>query len=129
MDMPIEIYRSENTIFSLQKEFSDDCCIRIRAFIKMPDFSGAYSFLFSREDVFNATENLKKVYESLSGETTLFDCVKSNAYLLIKASSSGVILKGQLGSSYENNYLTFEQKFDQTIIKLLSDCFKEFLRE
>lgn len=127
MDIPVEIYCSENYTFSLQKEFSDDCCMRIRAFIKMPDFSGAYSFLFSKEDVLTAIKDLDEAYKSLSGQIILTDCVASNAYMQIEISNSKVVIKGQFGSSSENNYLIFEQKFDQTIIKLLYDCLNEFL--
>jgi hypothetical protein len=129
MNIPIEIYCSENYAFSLKKEFSDDCCMRIRAFIKMPDFSGAYSFLFSKEDILSAINNLNEVYKSLSGEIKLTDCVASNAYILIEASNTKVIIKGQLGSNSEKNFLVFEQKFDQTIIKLLYDCLNKFLNQ
>ena len=68
------------------------------------------------------TDQLKKVYDTLSGEAMIKEPYGYQRYISFRADKTGhVIVKGYICDDMKNNELYFENSFDQTFLKSFSN--------
>lgn len=68
------------------------------------------------------TDQLKKVYDTLSGEAMIKEPYGYQRYISFQADKTGhVIVKGYICDDMKNNVLCFENSFDQTFLKSFSN--------
>ena len=92
------------------------------------EFSGASNFCLSEEAIRSAIVSLSDIYERLQGEYEIWDS-DSDDYLIIKSLSYGHFsVFGQLGGSYNAQYLKYELQIDQTDLKQIIENFQRFLK-
>lgn len=126
MTETFDIYNDEYYILYITKEKLVDRYINFCVKIKDHDFAGAHSFCIMLEDFNSLICDLEEMNRTLNGKVRIEDW-DSGSWIEILVNKKRVYTKGQLGSLMEPNMLTFEQILDQTIIKLLLDCFKCFI--
>ncbi len=91
-------------------------------------YSGTSHFCVRRDQIEKMCSDLKIMKQSISGNTTLEDN-DSDATINFQMKSNGqVVVYGQLGGSYEDNYLKFSFQTDQTCIEPLVTDFHELLK-
>lgn len=84
------------------------------------EFSGASNFCVSKDGLQEAVAILGEICESMRGEYQVND-YDSDDYLLFRSRPYGhAVISGQLGGSFNPQYLTFELPLDQTELKRIA---------
>ena len=121
-----DIFDNGYCSFKVEAESADEDCVVFTILVKNHDYSGAHLFVVDKDSFQSNLDGLNKMNKTLTGEVKIEDAA-SDAYLLIEMNNSDLFVKGQFGSISEDNFLIFKQKLDQTIIRLLYNCFSELL--
>ena len=91
------------------------------------DFSGASSFCISKESIENFLASLEILLATLKGSAEIND-YDSDAFVKISMANYGtLILSGQIGGSYEKQFMKFCLYSDQTILDLMFKYFSKIL--
>lgn len=99
-----------------------------KIFIKSNLFSGRNIFSLSKENLIQYIKSLEKLLLELDGELKIED-LDSDDFINIKFIDKigHIKVQGQLGGSFNEQYVIFCFYSDQTFLQNLSDFFKKYL--
>ena len=123
----MEIYNSGNIKINIDSPFFKDEYVNFLLKIKAYQFCGEHNFCININDLKELISKLHRLYNDMRGEVKLTDYDSESFICLQIIGNSDVCLVGQLGSELEDNMWIFKHNVDQTIIKLLLNCFNEFV--
>ncbi|MCR5781686.1 MAG: hypothetical protein K6G90_03000 [Clostridia bacterium] len=90
--------------------------------VKSNEFSAKTDLDIDIKAFADFTYQLKKVYDTLSGEAMIKEPYGYQRYISFQADKTGhVIVKGYICDDMKNNELYFENSFDQTFLKSFSN--------
>ena len=122
------IFQGEQTNFSIDYVWQIDKYYTIRVFVKSKEFQGAHDFCISIDELNDIRSKLSTIESSLEG-TVIINDYDSDSFVKINCNlDTKVELSGQLGASYDNNYMKFLIKADQTIVTTMISCIIDLLR-
>ena len=87
-------------------------------------FSGKSNFCLPISAIYQATESLCLITQALSGEYTIFDYDSDDFFQIIFKKYGHLSISGQLGGSYNNNYLVYCFETDQTMLYEIIESLK-----
>jgi hypothetical protein len=91
------------------------------------DFRGASHFCVRREQIEEMCANLKNMHVKLSGMTKLED-EDSDSFIEFEMKPNGHLnVRGQVGGTHEDHFMTFKFKTDQTCIPTFVQDFNTLL--
>lgn len=97
--------------------------------VKSGNFSGCSDFCVSEVTLQETVESLNAIYERLCGEYMLTD-YDSDDYVLFKFQRLGhLVIAGQLGGSYSEQFLKFKINSDQTFLHQIVVQLKQMLQK
>lgn len=97
--------------------------------VKSGNFSGRSGFCVSEAALQESVESLNAIYERLSGAYTLTD-YDSDDYILFEFQHLGhLVIAGQLGGSYSEQFLKFKMNSDQTLLQQIIVQLKQMLQK
>ena len=106
------IFENEETLFDVTH--LDDGGLMIR--IRHNDFCGSFVYYIEEPNIIEYVESLKELDENEVGNLRISD-MDSDSYIKFEKMRYGhMMISGQLGSSFKENYLFFKFPADQTII-------------
>lgn len=112
----------------LEYQYTVQGYVTFSVYVHSQGFSGISNFCLSEEAIHTAIVSLTDIYEKLHGEYEIRDS-ESDDYILIKSLSYGHFsVFGQLGGSYNSQYLKYELQIDQTDLKQIIESFQHFLK-
>ena len=120
------VWHSENAYIFLEMLYEVDkyytFCIKIKNF----EFTGERNFCINQIELEKFLKQLEKIYNEMSGCVEFRD-IESDSFLAFEFKGDQVKVNGQLGGSWEENYLVFSFFVDQTILKRMMEIFVEFV--
>jgi len=120
------IYTSANKELYTEYQLSSELGISFFVFVKSHRFSGYSEFCIDNEVVRERIEELENMHFYLFGECTINDD-DSDSFIKIAFINNELVVSGQLGGSYNTNFMKFEFYADQTLLKLFSDTLKGYV--
>lgn len=118
------IYDSSKNKLSVEKLYEVGGYNTYCIYVKSNKFEGECNFCVSANNIKKIVDQLGKMNRELYGELCFKDC-ESDAYInILFKGLNKLIVKGQIGGSYEKHFLKFEFEADQTILKELKDAVK-----
>jgi len=120
------IYTSTYGELCTKYNFSTELGITFLVFVQSYGFSGREGFEMSKDIIKERIEELENMHFSLFGECTIND-EESDSYIKMSFVENELVVSGQLGGSYNTNFMKFEFYADQTLLKLFSDTLKGYL--
>lgn len=117
------LYKSQYSELSLEYLYSVEVNLTFAVVIKSYGFCGTHDFCIHTEELEEYIQCLRHMNDSLSGECKIID-VDSDAYILLGFEGKKLNVSGQLGGSYEDNFMKFSFCADQTLIMLLLDALR-----
>jgi len=122
------IYTSEVGELYTEYSFSAEFDISIIISVKSYGFSGGHEFCINKEVTRERIKELENMHFSLLGECTMNDSDSdSDSYIKLSFIGNELTVSGQLGGSYNSNFIKFSFTADQTLLKLLSDTLKGYV--
>jgi hypothetical protein len=113
--------------FSFENLYEVEGYYTFKVSVTSDNFSGASSFCISKEDMKSFLAILETLLATLKGSAELKD-YDSDAYIKISMANYGnLTLSGQIGGSYEKQFMKFNIYSDQTILDLMSKYFSKIL--
>jgi len=112
------LYQSTYAELHIEHLYTVEINATFSVFVKSYGFTGEYNFCMQKEQMMNTISNLKELYDSLFGSCRLIDA-DSDSHICIEFENKNLKISGQLGGSYEDNFMKFSFLADQTLIKLL----------
>lgn len=114
---------------TLTHQYTIEDYFTFSVFVNSGEFSGFSNFCLSKVALKDAIISLNKLYESLSGTYQIND-YDSDDYILFEFLNLGHIkITGQLGGSYNPQYLCFQFISDQTVLQVIISTFSDMLRK
>lgn len=120
------IYQSTYSELCLEYLYTVEESVTFMVQVKSYDFSGKYNFCLREELIKNYILNLKNMNKSLKGFLRIEDN-DSDSFLHLEIVGNKFNISGQLGGSYNDNFMKFAFSADQTIIKLLIETLSSYL--
>lgn len=117
------IFQDNNSKILIKFMYKVDRYFTYEIFISTSGYSGKCNFCISDDKLNKYIKGINELMEDLSGEFEIEDC-ESDAYIKIYFESMRELyVCGQIGGSYQDNYLNFKLKADQTILLRIKDKF------
>jgi len=92
--------------------------------VQSSKFRGESNFCISKQELVKIIEYLNVANKELKGNVQISDS-DSDSYINITVKNTGrLMIDGQIGGSFEDNYIKFKYESDQTIISNLIRFFK-----
>lgn len=107
------LYENESSIFHIEKRENG----AVSVFVKTRGFSGEYEYCIEPENLQSYLRTLEEFDLKEQGEFYFRDMDSDSFVLFQKTQYGHMNIKGQLGSTFQNNYLIFEMEADQTLIQ------------
>ncbi len=108
-------------------KFRKECTVQgyttFTIYAKSDEYCGAHPFCMSNQEIMTVLDALRNADDKLYGQIKLADN-DSESFLLINVERQSVIVEGQIGICFGDNFLRFKQRLDQTVLRLLYDCFE-----
>jgi len=130
----MDMYKGENLFKSKYGEWNieylyhNEMYVTFGIHVKSYGFSGSHSFSIMKSTIKHNIEELTVMNESLSGVCKLLD-TDSDSHIKLEFKDDDLSIAGQIGGSYNENFMQFEFVADQTVIGLLRDALRGFLME
>jgi hypothetical protein len=112
------IYISEYSELKIEKIDDYDMNITISIHVKTHGFAGHSEFCIQKKEIEDYIIKLRVLDNELKGLVTILDN-DSDSSISFEFEGKKLKIYGQLGGSYNNNFIKFDFSADQTIIKLL----------
>ncbi len=126
--MSSEVYKSEQALFFLDYLYTVDENITFSLYIKSMRFSGEYKFCLYYSRITEIIFTLELMNRKLQGEVSIND-LDSDSFVLLKFENDGFFVSGRIGASYDEQFMVFKFKADQTLISLLINNLNEALEK
>lgn len=95
--------------------------------VKSGVFEGASHFCIPKTKIIHIISELNHMHEELKGKIEMKD-TDSDSFIAIQMKQFGhICIWGQIGGSYESNYMKFSYDTDQTILMEIIRTFKDSL--
>jgi len=94
--------------------------------VKSYGFSGVQNFCIRKDNLQERIKELIMMSDSLSGECKIED-TDSDSYIYLLFEGRGLKVTGQLGGSYNDNFIKFSFLADQTLAQLFAASLREFI--
>jgi hypothetical protein len=122
----IIIYTSKFAEWTLEYRYSDNGYLSYEVNISSYGISGIYVF-------HNAVSDAEKTIEALErliceDGAIEFRDMESDSYVRVTKSLAGVYINGTMGGTYNDNYMVFKFRADESILQLLTSAFAAFIR-
>lgn len=120
------IYNNEKKNISLDFLYIVDGYITYNVTVFVEGFSGHCSFCLLKEKINETVLKIDTMHKLLNGKITIED-TESDAFLEIEFENDmKLFIRGQIGSSYDDNLLKFKLEADQTVLINLKNALLSF---
>ena len=106
--------------------YSSEFDISFSTMVKSYGFSGTHNFCIRKDNLQERVNELKKMSNSLVGICKIEDA-DSDAHIHLLFEGRNLKITGQLGGSYEDNFMKFSFLADQTVTELFADVLRGFV--
>ncbi len=114
------LYENGASVFHMEKRENSAVFLLVRT----NGFSGEYEYCIEPENLQAYLRSLEEFDLKEQGEFCFRD-MDSDSFILFQKNQYGHLqVKGQLGSSFQNTYMIFEMKADQTLIQSVIQCLR-----
>lgn len=115
------LYKSKYAELHLEHLYTVEENITFSITVKSYEFYGKYNFCMHISKIYEYIERLNFMNQSFSGECKIMDS-DSNSFICLMFEEQVLKVTGQLGGSYEDNFMKFSFLTDQTLIKLFIEA-------
>ena len=120
------VWRDENKYIYIEILYEVDGYFTYYVRIRNFDFSGANTFCVDQTELENMIQQIKKMSNNLSGCVDFRD-IDSDSFLHFAFEGNRIRVNGQLGASWNEEYLVFAFFVDQTILNRILDVFYDYI--
>jgi len=122
------LFKSKYGEWSIEYLYHSEMYVTSCISVKSYGFSGAHNFSMMKSTIESNIEELTVMNESLAGVCRLLD-TDSDSYIKLEFKGDDLSIAGQIGGSYNENFMQFEFIADQTVIELLLGVLRGLLME
>ena len=111
------LFENNDSLFDIMQLSDGGLLIKIR----YKDFNGQFVYYIEDDNIVEYIKSLKELNDGDLGELLITD-MDSDSYIKLEKIKYGhIIISGQLGSAFQENYLVFKFPADQTVVSNLID--------